>query len=184
MLDLVQLRMHLHDEYAVKTNLQDHLRRKRHLASTAGTPEPVPSTPIDIKSDGNSFLNPSESTFNVLNVDIPIASADQVDPLVPALDENLDEAMGSSSFKSITQTLQERSQLDDVGGTSHDFTPPFEKICLNELFNFANSTWTEIISKTAMKSLDEELELYELVEMDAEGEDDGDILNDAMLSHS
>ena len=68
--------------------------------------------------------------------------------------------------------------------TSHDFTPPFEKICLNELFNFANSTWTEIISKTAMKSLDEELELYELVEMDAEGEDDGDILDDAMLSHS
>ena len=84
-----------------------------------GTPEPVPSTPIDIKSDGNSFLNPSESTFNVLNIDIPVASADQVDPLVLALDESLDEAMSSSSFESITQTLQERSQLDDVGGTCY-----------------------------------------------------------------
>ena len=35
-----------------------------------------------------------------------------------------------------------------------------------------------------MKSLDEELQLYELVEMDAKGEDEEDILDDAMLYHS
>ena len=119
-------------------------------------------------------MNPSESTLKVSNVDIPVASAEQTDLLVPALDEILDEAMGSSSIGSITQTLQlERSQLDDLGGTSHNFTPPFENICLNELFYFANSNWTEIISKIAVRSLDEELGLYGLVEMDVEGEDDG-----------
>ena len=34
-----------------------------------------------------------------------------------------------------------------------------------------------------MKSLDKELELYKLVDMDAEGEaDDGDVVDDPMLS--
>ncbi|KIK79922.1 hypothetical protein PAXRUDRAFT_159984, partial [Paxillus rubicundulus Ve08.2h10] len=51
------------------------------------------------------------------------------------------------------------------------------------LFNFSDTTWTEIIQKMSMTSLDEELEFYELVEMDAEGEaDDVDIANDPMFS--
>ncbi|KAF8838092.1 hypothetical protein BDN67DRAFT_955674 [Paxillus ammoniavirescens] len=86
------------------------------------------------------------------------------------------------SLSVITQTLRERSDLDDVGG-DHDFTPTLEKIKLTQLFNFSDTTWTEIIQKMSMKSLDEELEFYELVEMDAEGEvDDVDIANDPMFS--
>ena len=58
-----------------------------------------------------------------------------------------------------------------------------EKIKLAELFDFSNTMWIDITRRTCMKSLDEELELYELVDMDAEGEaDDGNVVDDPMLS--
>ncbi|KIK96851.1 hypothetical protein PAXRUDRAFT_137546 [Paxillus rubicundulus Ve08.2h10] len=98
------------------------------------------------------------------------------------LDESVSCLSEEGSLSAITQTLVEHSDLDDVG-TDHDFTPPLEKIKLTQLFNFSDTTWTEIIRKMSMKSLDEELEFYELVEMDAEGKaDDVDIANDPMFS--
>ncbi|KAG6373466.1 hypothetical protein JVT61DRAFT_6619 [Boletus reticuloceps] len=89
-----------------------------------------------------------------------------------------DESDDPDSFESIARNLEEQSQLDDARG-SQDCTPPFR---LEALFDFSNMTWLEMISRS-MKSLHDKLELYELVDMDAEGEaNDGDIVNDSMFS--
>ena len=38
------------------------------------------------------------------------------------------------------------------------------------LFNYTNRHWTHVVEKVAFQGLGEELELYELVELDADGE--------------
>jgi len=52
------------------------------------------------------------------------------------------------------------------------FTSAFERITLQQLFNFSDDTWTKSVERVGMRSLDDELEFYELVKLDAEGEAD------------
>ena len=47
---------------------------------------------------------------------------------------------------------------------------------IHKLFNFTQKHWVDTFSKSAMQSFEEELELYELLDLDAGGEDD--IAND------
>ena len=47
---------------------------------------------------------------------------------------------------------------------------------IHKLFDFTWKHWVVTFSKSAMRSFDEELELYELLHLDAAGEDD--IAND------
>jgi len=42
-------------------------------------------------------------------------------------------------------------------------------VALQQLFNFSDDTWTKLTEGIGMRSLDDELEFYELVELDAEG---------------
>jgi hypothetical protein len=46
---------------------------------------------------------------------------------------------------------------------------------LVELFNFMDPYWISQYERAAQHSFDEELELYELLDLDAEGEDQADI---------
>ena len=43
---------------------------------------------------------------------------------------------------------------------------------ISDLFHFSNSTWSSRYFTFATMSFDEELELYDLLELDAEGEED------------
>ncbi|KAG2039988.1 hypothetical protein BDR03DRAFT_837928, partial [Suillus americanus] len=52
------------------------------------------------------------------------------------------------------------------------FTFQFKQITLQQLFNFLDDTWIRLTERIGMRTLDNELEFYELVELDAEGEDD------------
>ena len=175
LLNVAELRMHLRDEYMYKTGPRESLKRKRQLATTAANTNNNSSArvvaPAAISSPTSlTTPNPAASTT-------ALPTSTDCDSL-----ESLTDPDDEDSFASIARSLQERSQCDDAAGNV-DFTPQVEKIKLKVLFNFSNTTWADIIRKTAVKSLDEEMELYELVEMDAEGEaDDGDILCDPMLS--
>jgi len=44
----------------------------------------------------------------------------------------------------------------------------FDKIPLSNFFWFADESWIEITEGSGMRSIDDELEFYELVDMDAE----------------
>jgi hypothetical protein len=43
------------------------------------------------------------------------------------------------------------------------------------LFDFSHSHWVEMHSKSSMRSFDEELQLYEMLDLDADGEEDIDV---------
>ncbi|KAG9310748.1 hypothetical protein JVU11DRAFT_9354 [Chiua virens] len=45
-------------------------------------------------------------------------------------------------------------------------------ITIQNLFDFSSSHWTEIYSGVARRSFDDELALYDLIDMDAPGDDD------------
>jgi hypothetical protein len=48
-------------------------------------------------------------------------------------------------------------------------------VTIQELFDFTSIHWVDVYAKSAHRSFDEELELYELLDLDAEGEDVADI---------
>jgi hypothetical protein len=53
-----------------------------------------------------------------------------------------------------------------------------------DIFNFDNSMWTEISKELAIRGLDDELELYELVDLDAAGDLDDPAMIDEMARAS
>ncbi|KAL4062301.1 hypothetical protein V8B97DRAFT_2026853 [Scleroderma yunnanense] len=84
------------------------------------------------------------------------------------------------SFAEMIDVLGKRSDADDEGDV--DFTSPFERKSLVSLFNFQDKSWAEITEKLSLRSLDEELELYELIDLDAEGENDEQEFDNMMSS--
>ena len=92
-------------------------------------------------------------------------------------DFDLDGDENSLTF--IAAALGQQSELDDVDDPM-TFTSAFEQITLQQLFNFSDDTWTKLTERIGMRSLDDELEFYELVELDAEGEADDQTFDDMM----
>jgi len=43
---------------------------------------------------------------------------------------------------------------------------------IEDLFDFTNDTWVKIMKEVSLRGLDEELKLYELIELDVQGDDD------------
>ncbi|KAF9232801.1 ribonuclease H-like domain-containing protein [Melanogaster broomeanus] len=179
MVNLTELRLHLRDEYMCKMEMHERLNTAAPQSSSGVAAHLELLSPAS-SSNTSAFLMQTEATTSVSDRITDTSTA--TNSSAATLDESASGLSEEGSLSAITQTLVERSDLDDIG-TDHDFTPALEKIKLTQLFNFSDTTWTEIVRKMSMKSLDEELEFYELVEMDAEGEaDDVDIANDPMFS--
>ncbi|KAJ8579882.1 hypothetical protein M405DRAFT_98167 [Rhizopogon salebrosus TDB-379] len=147
MLDLAELRLHLRDEYTRRGSVKDRLRRPRHII-----PDPLPPQ----------------------NKDTTTASSDEITPEITPETSRFDSDSDENSLTSIAEALGQRSELDDAEDPAAAFTPIFEQIQLQQLFNFSDDTWTKLMERIGMRSLDDELEFYELVELDADGEADDD----------
>ncbi|OJA08241.1 hypothetical protein AZE42_09012 [Rhizopogon vesiculosus] len=135
MLDLVELRLHLRDDYMWRGCVKYRLRRSRHII-----PDPLPIQHRDTSASSNE-ITPEKSEI-------------------------------------LTWT---QSELDDVDD-SMIFTSTFEQITLQQLFNLSDNAWTNLTERIGTRSLDDELEFYELVELDAEGEVDDPAFDDMMSS--
>ena len=66
---------------------------------------------------------------------------------------------GSRDDKDETRQLE----LDDIDDPM-TFTPAFEQITVQQLFNCSDDTRTKLTERIGMKSLDDEFEFYELVD--------------------
>jgi len=155
MLDLAELRLHLRDEYMWRGAVKDRLRRTRHII-----PDPLP----------------------LQNKDTTSSSSDEITPEITPESSIFDSDGDENSLTSIAEALGQRSELDDVEDPATTFTSFFEQIQLQQLFNFSDDTWTKLMERIGMRSLDDELEFYELVELDAEGEADDQTFDDMKSS--
>ncbi|KAL4081226.1 hypothetical protein J3A83DRAFT_4185076 [Scleroderma citrinum] len=133
----------------------DHIQMYENAPATA-YPIPPPSIPSTIAT--SSEIEGQED----ITPDLSISSAD------------------FGSFAEMIDVLGKRSDADDEGDV--DFTSPFERKSLVSLFNFQDKSWAEITEKLSLRSLDEELELYELIDLDAEGENDEQEFDNMMSS--
>ena len=148
LLNITELALHLRDKYSQSGKAAERLRHKRKIISnapSASNPIPPPSIP-PVTATSSEIESEEDATPNS-NID--------------------NEDFGS--FGEIMDVLGQRS-ADDEGDA--EFMSPFEREPLVSLFNLQDKSWTEMSQKISLRSLDEELELYELIDLDAEGEDD------------
>lgn len=154
MTDLAELRLHLRDEHLKSGRVKERMKRKMtsHHSEVArdasGQPVATVATTTDLEQEGPSNNPQAESEL----------LADDAD---------------SGLLRHITSSLAGNAEDDD---DDDDLNHTSRKIA--DIFNFENSVWTEISKELAIRGLDDELELYELIDLDAAGEDDSTMVDE------
>ena len=93
------------------------------------------------------------------------------------MDENFDipfkSHQASNDFESVANQFVDLAN-NDITETDPEpiRTVAFGAQPIHKLFDFTQKHWVDTFSKSAIRSFDEELELYELLDLDAVGEDD------------
>ena len=84
--------------------------------------------------------------------------------------------MYSNNFRSIVGLHTQLAAEDDLDQEPvHLSSTARRQIKLSELFDFTQTHWVVMYAKSPLRSFDEELELYELLDLDATGEQDADL---------
>jgi len=66
---------------------------------------------------------------------------------------------------------------DDEDNNDEDLNCTTSRKIAN-IFNYENCVWTEILKELAIRGLDDKLELYTLIDLDAAGEDDSTMVDE------
>ncbi|KAH7919875.1 hypothetical protein BV22DRAFT_1022220 [Leucogyrophana mollusca] len=151
MVDLAELHLHLRDEYARIGDNKERLCRKRKIISSSNLP-----TSIESASQQSTSRQPHQASKQLASVNSEYTSAPTTGTIPGSLG-NADSMLGD-----LTGLDEDKEPWD--------FTMPLDKIELRCLFNFHDGSWTKMAQKMGMRSLDDELEFYELIDMDAEGD--------------
>ena len=137
--------------------LQLHLANHSYAAAVAPPPPPLANpTPAPNLFDNN--LDSSDESDKI--GDIPFRSCQACN----------DFAFVANRFVDLTNANITETGLEPI------WIAKFGPQHIYKLFDFTQKHWIDTFSKSAMRSFDEELELYELLDLDAVGEDD--IAND------
>ncbi|EPQ50345.1 hypothetical protein GLOTRDRAFT_50634 [Gloeophyllum trabeum ATCC 11539] len=173
--NLAELKMYIQDEHRQKNS---KTRLKRHFETTAARSSAAPTT---LENTGSTIsLNspvpvvPSSSIHHApssISASVPPSSSD-VEPVAES-----DETTASTSshiprtrLRAIVAELHDAIDRDDDVNTTQTF-PSRIKEKLSNMFNFQQSYWIESHTRSAMRSLEDEMEVYELLDLDAAGED-------------
>ena len=84
-----------------------------------------------------------------------------------------------SDFRRFAINSSEMDQSEDKLGSVNTVgsgSVTVEKLTIADLFNFGHSYWTSRLETSGLRGLDEELSIYDLLDLDAEGDyeiDDG-----------
>ena len=162
LLNIAELKLYLREEHHQARSVQTRLKR------TFGT-----------ALEEVSKISPPT------NVGTSATTADEDLECAPAADAFMahasptPQASGSSAADSIDEQLGMQGivqKLIDAVDTDNDSDEPPEpstdmiSIPIRDLFDFTQSYWVEAYDKLAMRGLQDELELYELLDLDADGD--------------
>jgi len=146
--------LHIRDEH-VQFQTKKWLKKIFHARATAVLPPTNPS--------------PAPNPLND-NLD----SSDEGDEIHDVLFRS---HQASNDFESVANQFVDLANNDLTETDPEPIrTAKFGPQPIHKLFNFTQKHWVDTFSKSAMQSFEEELELYELLDLDAGGEDD--IAND------
>lgn len=176
MVMLAELKLHIRDEY--KQNDTAKTRLRRHIAGPPRTSQSQPST--------DAAEGPAPATAHyagpVPSTSLPSQqqSASCLGPEMPQADDALVSSAGPAegSLDDIVQRLLNLINTDK--NTESHTSPTASPIKLSELFDFTVGFWSKTAESTGLRGLEDELEFYELLDMDASGELDTDVAVDGM----
>ncbi|KAF8496685.1 ribonuclease H-like domain-containing protein [Russula emetica] len=159
MVMLAELKLHIRDEY--KQNDMAKARLKRHIAVPHAGP-----------------VLPTSSSCSQQQLGLgsgPDSATPQAD------DDTLASSAGpaESSLDNIVQSLLNLTNAENSSMESHP-SPTASRIKLSELFDFTVGYWSKTVESIGSRGLQDELEFYELLDMDASGELDTDVAVDGM----
>ncbi|KAF8498475.1 ribonuclease H-like domain-containing protein [Russula emetica] len=172
MVMLAELKLHIRDEY--KQNDLAKARLKRHIA---GAPRPQPKTetqaPAVVPHAGPVLPTPSCSQQQLGLGSGPDSATLQADDALAS-----SAGPAESSLDNIVQSLL--NLINAENDKESRPSPTASRIKLAELFDFTVGYWSKTAESTGSRGLQDELEFYELLDMDASGELDTDVAVDGM----
>ncbi|KAJ3713958.1 ribonuclease H-like domain-containing protein [Lentinula raphanica] len=153
---LAGLKMHIRDEHLAK---EESKRLKRHFGQVRQehnqSPTPAATSATAGASDGTGSIGRTSGN---------------------------DDREEEDEFREITNTMG--FMLDDDRDIDFNLQFPSRlQIPIRDLFDFQSTAWVETHNRRAMQSLEEEMEFYELVDLDGEGSQGGiDVAIDEALA--
>ncbi|GLB43960.1 putative protein of unknown function (DUF 659) [Lyophyllum shimeji] len=165
---LTELKMHIRDEH-VRNRSKDRVKRQFTARGT---------NPATTSSSG-----PEPSVTPTASPVAPQAPPVLAEPLTDADLNTESSSPSSNSFHTMASLHCTMVDLDDA-----DNDPVRESaitdlpVPIVDLFDFTSTHWVDAYGRAAVLSFDEELELYELLDLDAEGEEDVDIAVDESMA--
>ena len=159
MTDQAELRLFLRDEHLKQE--AEKKRMKRHTTSHGPTPAASQTLPAP----------PSTAETETVDDDTEDGNAESTRQSTATRLRTI--------FTSMTSASKEM-EAEDVHPAA--CPPAATKVPLSELFDFSNAYWKKADSRISKRSIDDELELYQMLDLDAEGDiDDFDAADN--LSH-
>jgi hypothetical protein len=126
-------------------------------ATSSSQPLPIPDVPPIIASANDPQVSDG--------------SVDDIAPRQHAPQPQLNDRFSDMAARHTQSALEDEMDRKPVATAS----VIGRSVKLVELFNFTDSHWVQVYETAAQRSFDEELELYELLDLDAEGEEEANI---------
>jgi hypothetical protein len=156
--------MHIWDEHVCDGEIKQHM--KRFFGAKTSAPSMAPAStstvpqvpPSQQPSTSVTSTAETEMDLGVMHVDQKLQS------------QSPDDSDATNEFNHITGSFARQTGEDDDDGDVQ--MPSVISIEIMMLFNFTNKSWIPSHEHSTSQSLDEELELYKLPDLDAPGEED------------
>jgi hypothetical protein len=147
MTDLAELRLHLRDEHLRQGSVKTRLQRNTTTHVSAATLECPSNTPE-------------------LPTTVHPVNAHQSEP-----EPNPTEPDSSSLTAIAGVFMQQVDDDEDLEDENHSHHNGSIQLKIAQVFDFSNVYWTTYLKRFAFRNLDEELELYELIESSGAGDE-------------
>ncbi|GBE86226.1 hypothetical protein SCP_0901050 [Sparassis crispa] len=145
LIDFVELKMHLRDAQKhkqIKERLRRHFGKLKEKSQSSRDTAPVPTQTV------------------------PAPTTTAAGPSTQGQDDN---HSGANSMRNISTTLSRMVDTDLDNPDSRSFSSKIT-VTLHSLFNMTSTYWLDSHARSSVQSLADELEVYELLDLDGEGE--------------
>ncbi|KAF8152004.1 hypothetical protein BJ912DRAFT_1027651 [Pholiota molesta] len=178
LIDLTEVKMHIHDEHIGNKVSKQRLKRRFEPPTATGAPDNEPQNVNATSKEAGSQEKLNKIVANLLSVPIPT-----VNPLNERFstfkmysnmdtDAHSDEAAPDSFADLIRHNIElVHNVVDAVPIVDIE---NWSKIKIDDLFDFSHISWSTMYGAAARISFEEKLALYELLDRDAEGDEDLD----------
>ena len=184
---LAEIKMHVRDEHLAHTEMKTRLKRHFGTADLSHSQQqggPRPPSPSSIQPGGTAWESQIPSTSSISGgPSSPVSIPDAANQVAESNAEGtLADDQSTQLLSTIVDQFIQQGEMDSTA--SEDFVPITPAaitqgpITLDELFDFSRTFWVEHHQRTGRRSLDEELEVYNLLDADLPGEEGGEVAID------